>query len=393
MSMSKKLIAIATCVILLISGFVAAGAASVTGTLAALTSQNGGSCVPSGTSAAGNGTVPGELAVTNTRGDILTLGAKQLQNASQILTTARSLGVSEKGLTVMVITVLQESKFWNYANSSVPESLTYPHDQVGSDHDSVNPFQQRGNWGTVAERMDLAYATKAFFGGPDGPNKGSPAGLLDKAGWESMEPGQAAQAVQVSAYPDAYDQWVPAAKTIIDALGGSGPSSCAGTGNGTAVLPLDAPYNMTSTFGPRDFVVEGASTWHAAVDLQNWPGPCGKPVYATMEGTVTESSRLWLSIKHPDGFVISYLHMYKSQRLVDVGDTVKAGQQIGVVGNEGPSSGCHLDLRINVTENTNPKVAALPIDNVNAPGMVSPEPFFEIFGLQLCPTDWCKRQY
>ncbi|WP_448889240.1 M23 family metallopeptidase, partial [Enterobacter hormaechei] len=95
-------------------------------------------------------------------------------------------------------------------------------------------------------------------------------------------------------------------------------------------------------------------------------------------GTVTLSSSLWLSIKHPDGFVVSYLHMYKSERLVDVGDTVSAGQQIGVVGNVPPSGGCHLDLRINKNGTTNQAVAALQeATALGAPaqyaGFVNPE--------------------
>lgn len=390
--MTKKLIAIVVFVILLIGGVGAAGAASVSMSLAALAS-GGQSCVPSGVSVAGGGSVPGELALTTTRGDILVLGVKQLQNASQVLATARTLNISEEGLTVMLITALQESKFWLYANGTVPDSLNYPHDQVGSDHDSVNVFQQRANWGSVEDRMDLSYATKAFFGGPTGPNGGSPAGLLDKAGWEDMDPGEAAQAVQVSAFPDAYEQWVPAAKTLLDALGGGSSSCTGGSATGTVVMPLDTPFNMTSDFGPRDSPTAGASTWHAAIDLQNWPNPCGKPVYAMMDGTVTENSRLYLSVQHADGFVISYLHTYKSERMVGVGATVVAGQQIGLVGNEGPSTGCHLDVRINVTDNTNPQVAALPIDTVNAPGMVEPEEFFALYGLTVCPPDWCKRIY
>jgi hypothetical protein len=80
---------------------------------------------------------------------------------------------------------------------------------------------------------------------------------------------------------------------------------------------------MTSGYGPRDIDVEGASTWHVAIDLQHWPNNCGDPVYAILPGTVTLSSDLWLSIRHPDGFIVSYLHMYKSQRLVNVGDQVR----------------------------------------------------------------------
>ncbi len=394
--MTKKLVVACASALVVVILVIVAGAASVTMSLAAFSSSSQShSCTRSVVASPSGGTVPAQLAVTNSKGEILTLGAKQLQNASQMIATARSMNVSDKGLTVMVITALQESKFWMYANSGVPESLVYPHDKVGADHDSVNPFQQRANWGSVQQRMDLAYATEAFFGGPAGPNGGSPRGLFDIPGWEDMEPGDAAQAVQVSAFPDAYAQWLPAAQTILDTVSGAAGGSCTGGGaaSGAAVLPLTTPLTMTDDFGPRTAPTAGASSWHPAVDRHNSPNPCGQPVYAVMEGTVTESSRLYLSVKHPDGFVISYLHTHKSERLVDVGAKVTAGQQIAVVGNEAPSTGCHLDLRINVKDNTNPQVAALPVDADNAPGWVNPEDFLAIFGVTLCPTDWSKRTY
>lgn len=352
-----------------------------------LTAGRGGACTVGNVSAVAAGT----LKVQTTSGTELTLDAQQIGNAQKILATARGLGVSNQAMTVAMMTALQESTLYMYANSSVPDSLSFPHDKVGSDHDSVNPFQQRANWGTVAERMDLTYAAKAFFGGPDGPNKGTPRGLLDIDGWESMSPGEAAQTVQVSAFPDAYDKWLPAAQTIVSNLGGT--IQCAAGGSGQAVAPLDAPFNMTDDFGPRPDYGIGASTWHPGVDLQNYPNPCGRPVYAVLPGTVTLSSALYLSVKHPDGFVVSYLHMYKSDRLVDVGDVVAAGQQIGLTGNVAPSTGCHLDLRINVLSNTNPQVAQLPQDPA-APGWVSPEDFMRLYGAPLCDDPaTCKRQY
>lgn len=360
----------------------------------------GGKCVPA--AGANNASITTDtLVLTTTSGASTTLEAKQLQNASQSLATARQLGVNEKAIKVMVIMMLQESKFWIYANTNVPESLQYPHDKVGSDHDSVGTAQQRPNWGTVAERMDLAYAVKAFMGGPNGPNGGSPAGLLDIAGWETMTLGQAAQAVQVSAYPDAYDQWIPAADTLISALGGGGseascPSGNAGTGN--AVYPLDQPYSMTDGYGPRSCPVGGsdgcaASTWHPALDLAPAGVACGKPVYAMMAGTVSLSSTLYLSITSPDGYTISYLHTYKSERNVDVGAQVKAGDPIALVGNVAPSTGCHLDIRVEVSGNTNPQVAALPTETRSGGTWVNPEDFLNLFGLAVCPPDWCSRNF
>ncbi len=181
------------------------------------------------------------------------------------------------------------------------------------------------------------------------------------------------------------------------------PSAGCVTGSisGEMALPLDQPYQLTSGYGPRDIDVPGASSWHAAIDLQNWPGNCGSPVYAILPGTVTLSSSLWLSIKHPDGFVVSYLHMVKSDRVVDVGDQVVAGQQIGKVGNVPPSGGCHLDLRINVADNTNPQVAQLTLsqNETRMPPATLPqhqdfvdtEQFMRLWGVEVCPEDWCKR--
>lgn len=380
-------------VVVLVAGFILV---SIGGAVGA-----GGDCtsgivdaqpVLAGGGTAGDSSTVGGLTVTTTTGTSLTLSAVQLSNASTIVGVGNSLGVSSNGLTVALVVAFQESTLQNYANSTVPESLQFPHEAVGSDHDSVNPFQQRANWGSVADRMNVTYAAKAFFGGPTGPNRGRPAGLLDTKGWESMTPGAAAQAVQVSAFPDAYDKWIPAARRVLAEVGGgtaSGGCTVSANGGGTAVLPLPVGYSMTSDFGPRTSPIEGASSWHPAVDLGD---PCGTPVYASLPGVVSLSSDLYLSIKDSDGFVISYLHMYKTQRLVDVGDTVTAGQQIGVVGKVPPATGCHLDFRVNVTANTNPEVAKLP-QGSGAPGFVNPEDFMKIFGVDLCPAATCARNY
>lgn len=339
-----------------------------------------------------------ELEVHTTGGATRTLGATELGHAATILSVARSLGVSARGQQIAMMTALQESGFKMYANSSVPASLDYPHDAVSSDHDSVNYFQQRvSGWGTVGELMDPVYAAKAFFGGEDGPNGGSPRGLLDIPGWEEMGLGEAAQTVQVSAFPTAYDKWEPAAQQIINAVAGSISCNSSVVVGGQVAFPLSPGYQMTSGYGPRAADVPGASSWHVAIDLQHWPNPCGDPVYAVLPGTVTLSSSLWLSIKHPDGFVVSYLHMYKSERLVNVGDTVTAGQQIGVVGNVPPSGGCHLHLAVNKNGTTNAAVAALrEATDLGAPaqyaGFVNPEEFLRLYGIEICPADGtCRR--
>ena len=65
------------------------------------------------------------------------------------------------------MTALQESKLRVYANASVPESLDFPHEAVGSDHDSLNLFQQRpGAWGSVQQLMEASVQIGMFYGGP-----------------------------------------------------------------------------------------------------------------------------------------------------------------------------------------------------------------------------------
>ena len=117
--------------------------------------------------------------------------------AFQIAKAAKDLGMGLRGATIGEATALVESgdplRMW--ANSSVPESLKFPHDAVGSDHDSVGLFQQRQNgaWGPLADNMDPYKSAGHFF-----------RALKGVSGWETMDPGAAAQAVQRSAFPDRY---------------------------------------------------------------------------------------------------------------------------------------------------------------------------------------------
>ena len=79
------------------------------------------------------------------------------------------------------MTILVESNFQMLANNAVPESLTYPHDGVGSDHTSVGLYQQtEGNgWGTVAQRMNVQSSTEMFLTRLNGIN------------WRNMDRGTA----------------------------------------------------------------------------------------------------------------------------------------------------------------------------------------------------------
>ena len=88
--------------------------------------------------------------------------------------------------------------------------------------------------------MDAEYQAQAFFGGPTGPNHGSPRGLLDIPHWEDLPKGAAAQAVEVSAYPDRYAAYEPVADAIVAAMASASTSgSCSEDDSGP---PLPAGF-------------------------------------------------------------------------------------------------------------------------------------------------------
>ena len=128
-----------------------------------------------------------------------------------MIANGRSRGMGDAAAKVALMTALTESKLWMYANSTVPESLDYEHDRVGNDHDSLNFFQQRLSWGgngtraqQVKNLMNKDYAINAFYGALD-----------ETRGWRDLDPGVAAQKVQVSEFPDRYAEWSAAADAIL----------------------------------------------------------------------------------------------------------------------------------------------------------------------------------
>ncbi|WP_062004626.1 C40 family peptidase [Arthrobacter alpinus] len=180
----------------------------------------------------------GSITIPGPGGVPLVLDPQQQSVAGSYMTVGQPLGVSEKGIQIAIMVALQESGLKMLANPAVPESLSMPHDGLGYDHDSLGSAQQRpsAGWGSVQELMTPAYDAQAFFGGPRGPNHGSPPGLLDIPGWTSMGLGQAAQAVQVSAFPELYERWAPTALAIMASVNGTNvPQTC------LQAAPADAP--------------------------------------------------------------------------------------------------------------------------------------------------------
>lgn len=215
--------------------------------VASATQESTTACLTNAATVANTGaeSATGEgLSIPSAVGPPIVLTAAQMKVAQAFIEVGKQLSVSDAGLQIAIMVGLQESGLRMLANSSVPESMAFAHDGVGSDNDSVGAAQQRpsAGWGSVAELMNPVYDAQAFFGGTSGPNHGSPRGLLDVPGWESMATGAAAQAVQVSAFPELYAQWEGDASSIVAALkSGSAVPTCSADPGATGApdLPVD----------------------------------------------------------------------------------------------------------------------------------------------------------
>lgn len=139
-------------------------------------------------------------------GQVVALSDEMRVNAQLIIRIGHQEGVPAQGIVIALAAAAQESGLKN---------VRY------GDRDSLGLFQQRPStgWGTPAQVLDPTRATLAFYGGAHNPNKGHTRGLLDLPGWTSMTVTQAAQAVQISAFPTAYAKWEASARAWLAQLG------------------------------------------------------------------------------------------------------------------------------------------------------------------------------
>lgn len=105
-------------------------------------------------------------------------------------------------------------------------------------------------------------------------------------------------------------------------------------------------YPMTGAHVISPF---GGKRRHAGTDIKSKPG---EPILAAFDGQVVLSGNhygygLCIVIRHANGLETLYSHQSKNH--VKVGDWVKAGQEIGIVGRTGRATTehCHFEMRIN----------------------------------------------
>ena len=134
---------------------------------------------------------------------------EQLANAAVIRQVGEELGASSRDIQIAIAAAIVESGLRN---------LNY------GDRDSIGMFQQRDAWGSAKARLDPYSSARMFFLGGNAGQRG----LLDLTNRDKLSIGQAAQAVQVSAYPDRYAQHAAEAGSILGSLGGVVPTQPSG---------------------------------------------------------------------------------------------------------------------------------------------------------------------
>ena len=102
----------------------------------------------------------------------------------------------------------------------------------------------------------------------------------------------------------------------------------------------------SSAFGRRMDPITGRPAWHAGVDFA---GRLGSDVIAVASGVVVYSGRKdgygnLVEIDHGNGLTTRYGH--HDELKVEVGDFVKRGDVIGLMGNSGRSTGPHVHLEV-----------------------------------------------
>jgi len=103
---------------------------------------------------------------------------------------------------------------------------------------------------------------------------------------------------------------------------------------------------ISSYFGERADPFDGLEAFHKGVDFA---GSAGSPVTAVAAGVVTWAGERTgygklVEINHGDGFATRYAH--NERTLVTVGQTVKRGESIALMGSTGRSTGPHVHFEV-----------------------------------------------
>jgi murein DD-endopeptidase MepM/ murein hydrolase activator NlpD len=103
---------------------------------------------------------------------------------------------------------------------------------------------------------------------------------------------------------------------------------------------------ISSAYGSRTNPVTGKRQFHRGIDV---PGRKGADIVAVADGVVSQSGYSgnygWtVELNHGDGVATQYSH--NMENLVEIGDTVRKGQVIAILGSTGRSTGPHVHFEV-----------------------------------------------
>jgi murein DD-endopeptidase MepM/ murein hydrolase activator NlpD len=288
----------------------------------------------------------------------------QVANAAIIVAVGQQRRVPPRGWVIAVAVAMQESSLTNLGNLG-----------PRNDHDSLGLFQQRPSqgWGTAVQVVDPVYASTQFY-----------SHLLRVPNWQNLPFTDAAQAVQRSAFPDAYARWEPDAIAVVATVSGlAQPALVACGATGPWIRPVHGP--VTSGFRTRDrpshdgvdiaapigSMVAAASAGIVTVVACQAVAPDGSDYGCDRDGSEAVKGCGWyVDIQHGAGIITRSCHLHTQPR-VTVGQTVAAGEPVGQVGTSGNSSGPHLHFEVHINNDS------------GAAGVIDPEGFMRDRGVSL----------
>lgn len=244
------------------------------------------------------------------------------------------MGMSVWDITVAIATAMQESSLRN---------LNY------GDRDSLGLFQQRPSqgWGNPDQVRNPEYAAGQFFAALKrlGADRSSRYSLT-----------RAAQAVQRSAYPNAYAKW----EGMATALSGHATANMAPPGGGLATVNsahvTGAPQYVApvpgGTFTNDWGAARSGGRRHEGTDIF---APRHTPIQAITNGTIVGSFHsslggVTIRLQGDDGRRYYYTHLQAVAPGLRTGQRVTAGTIIGTVGNSGNAAGTPPHLHLGIYE-------------------------------------------
>lgn len=293
------------------------------------------------------------------------LSPEQTENAQAIISAANAyLGDAtpeqrEHAALLALSNAMRESTLINVGHG----------DSVGPD--SRGLFQQRDPWGPEEKRMNPHWSTTKFL-----------SVVVQQEAWDTRPQEDISIAVQVFADAHKTDQvnmWPNAVQVYKDhsgtaptieplaefgvwgreedgkagagsvASGSAANTSCAGGGVASVEgMPLDAADAcLNDRFGMRFHPVHHVMRMHNGIDMSLFSPTA--PVYALADGVVSEdlnSDGGTITVDYGKGLQVEYFHLDGSTQNIPVGTIVKSGEQIGVAGTTGTSTGPHLHMGV-----------------------------------------------